>query len=64
MNTTDDPQGFVKKGHRYYCGDGDCMWRSPLVAKEDYPHHIDCTDMTDEEFYEFLLAGGDKVTTV
>lgn len=51
-----------EKGYRFYCGDGDCTWRHPLDVKESYPHHIDCTDMTDKEFEEFLLSGGDKIT--
>lgn len=47
---------------RFYCGDGDCSWLNPVIAEAFYPHHIDCTDMTDDEFIQFLQDGGDKVT--
>lgn len=50
-----------EQGFRFYCGDGECTWRRPIVKEDSYAHHIDCTDMSDEEFIEFLDRGGEKV---
>ena len=44
-----------KKTHRFVYRDGDCAWiKIPLVKATD----IDCTDMDDDQFIQFLESKG------
>lgn len=48
---TDYSKGAAK---RFYCCHKRCRWMIPAEAEGYYPDWDDCTDMTDEEFLEYV----------
>ena len=53
---------LMDQDYRFYCDDMCCRWLNPNEQKEFHPDMIDCTDLSDDEFENFVLKDLKEIT--